>query len=297
LGDGFNTDDTFVVRRSSVRRSSVRRSWFVVASFVVASFLPVLAQTEFAARSAAPVTFLQINDVYTTLPVDGQGGLARVATLKQNLANAGRTPFLVIAGDFLSPSVASSVFKGEHMIAALNATGLDLATLGNHEFDFGDDVDSADARGDLSMVVSNVVDTATAADRRRRAPVIKTSARWKVGLMAPPQHTGDHRRQKQHTHRGSAAAAGQHLPLLKQAGRPSSAVRTSRSPTIGRWWRYPEIDLVIGEHYHHRDREPLADQQVGIGRKARRAHRHEPPAGRNGRAFLRTSADHERAAR
>ena len=55
------------------------------------------------------------------MPIDGQGGLARVATLKQDFAKAGRTPFLVIGGDFLAPSVASSVFKGEHMIAALNA--------------------------------------------------------------------------------------------------------------------------------------------------------------------------------
>jgi 2',3'-cyclic-nucleotide 2'-phosphodiesterase (5'-nucleotidase family) len=88
----------------------------------------VIAQTKFASRSAAPVTFLQINDVDTTLPVDGQGGLARVATLRENLAKNGRTPFLVIAGDFLAPSVASSVFEGEQMIAALNAAGLDLAT-------------------------------------------------------------------------------------------------------------------------------------------------------------------------
>src|SRR5260370_38359444 len=91
-------------------------------------------------RAVAPLTILQINDVYSTIPIDGAGGLARIATLKQNLAAAGRTPFLVLAGDFLSPSVASSIFKGEQMIAALNAASLDLATLGNHEFDFGVDL-------------------------------------------------------------------------------------------------------------------------------------------------------------
>ena len=91
-------------------------------------------------RNRAPVTFLQINDVCSRVPIDGLGGLARVATLKQQLARAGRTPFVVLAGDFPSPSVASGVFKGEQMVVALNAAGLDLATLGNHEFDFGDDV-------------------------------------------------------------------------------------------------------------------------------------------------------------
>ncbi len=78
--------------------------------------------------------------MYSTVPVDGVGGLARVATLKQQIARAGRTPLMLLAGDFLSSSVASTVFKGEQMIAALNAGGLDLATLGNHEFDFGVEV-------------------------------------------------------------------------------------------------------------------------------------------------------------
>ena len=96
------------------------------------------------------------------MPTDGLGGLARVATEKQRLAAEGHRPFLVIAGDFLSPSVASSVFKGEQMIAALNAAGLDLATLGNHEFDFGDDLLIQRMReATFTWVVSNVVDTRT----------------------------------------------------------------------------------------------------------------------------------------
>ena len=103
----------------------------------------------------APLTILQINDVYTTVPIDGVGGLARVATLKKQLAAAGRTPLLIIAGDFLSPSVASTVFKGEQMVAALNAAGLDLATLGNHEFDFGIGR-PAPAHGGVEMAVGRL---------------------------------------------------------------------------------------------------------------------------------------------
>src|SRR5689334_12190493 len=101
---------------------------------------PAFVEEPSAPRAQAPLTILQINDVYSTVPIDGRGGLARVAGLKQLLTKAGRTPLLVLAGDFLSPSVASSVFKGEQMVAALNAAGLDIATFGNHEFDFGLDV-------------------------------------------------------------------------------------------------------------------------------------------------------------
>ena len=54
-------------------------------------------------------------------------------------ASAARIPrrVMVLGGDTLSPSVASTLLQGRHMIAGLNALGLDLATFGNHEFDFG----------------------------------------------------------------------------------------------------------------------------------------------------------------
>jgi 2',3'-cyclic-nucleotide 2'-phosphodiesterase (5'-nucleotidase family) len=236
---------------------SVRRSWFVVASFVVASFLPVFAQTEFAARAAAPVTFLQINDVYTTLPVDGQGGLARVATLKQNLAKSGRTPFLVIAGDFLSPSVASSVFKGEQMISALNAAGLDLATLGNHEFDFGDDIlIQRMHEATFQWVVSNVVDTTTGQPIGGAAPfVIKTFGALKVGFIGLCLNTQEITADKlRHTRVvDPLTAAGLYLPLLKEGGAAVVVAVTHLAIADDRALveKYPEIDLVIGGHEHY----------------------------------------------
>ena len=36
-------------------------------------------------RATAPLTILQLNDVYSIAPIDGAGGLARVATLKQSI--------------------------------------------------------------------------------------------------------------------------------------------------------------------------------------------------------------------
>lgn len=85
------------------------------------------------------ITFLQLNDVYQTSPVErnAKGGLARVATLKKHIMSATPDAIFVLAGDTLSPSVASQVFKGKQMIAAWNQLNLDYATFGNHEFDFG----------------------------------------------------------------------------------------------------------------------------------------------------------------
>jgi 5'-nucleotidase len=77
-------------------------------------------------------------------------------------ATTGRPAFMVLAGDFLSSSVESTIFKGEQMVAALNAAGLDLATLGNHEFDFGIAVLLQRMReAKWQWVVSNIIDRET----------------------------------------------------------------------------------------------------------------------------------------
>src|SRR6059036_4047398 len=96
-----------------------------------------------AERSTDPdlvrLTLLQINDHYVLEPVDGgrRGGMARLATLVRDLRRESPNSVFVLAGDTLSPSVESTFLQGAQMIAALNAIGLDFATFGNHEFDFG----------------------------------------------------------------------------------------------------------------------------------------------------------------
>jgi 2',3'-cyclic-nucleotide 2'-phosphodiesterase (5'-nucleotidase family) len=89
-------------------------------------------------ETPARVRLLLVNDVYRLEPgPDGRGGLARLATLVRRLrAETPRTLF-VLAGDTLAPSALSAFFRGQQMIEAWNALGLDAATFGNHEFDFG----------------------------------------------------------------------------------------------------------------------------------------------------------------
>jgi 5'-nucleotidase len=248
------------------RRQVKRRLAAILAAIVCAAGPPrggpggptVFAQQEPGSpRATAPVTFLQINDVYSTVPIDGVGGLARVATLKQQLAASGRTPFLVLSGDFLSTSVASSVFKGSQMIAALNAAGLDLATLGNHEFDFGDDVlieRMREAR--FQWVVSNVVDTRTGKPIGGAAPyVIKTFGPLKVGFIGLCLNTSEISGVKlAHTRIGDPlAAAARYLPLLKSAGATVIVAVTHLAFETDRALirRFPQIDLIIGGHEHY----------------------------------------------
>lgn len=95
--------------------------------------------------SAAEIRFtiLQINDVYEIGAVAGgtEGGIARLATLRKQLAEENPQTIMVIAGDFFSPSAIGTArlngerLAGAQMVDCLNHAGLDHATFGNHEFD------------------------------------------------------------------------------------------------------------------------------------------------------------------
>ena len=102
------------------------------------SVVPAQQATECNVR----VTLLQVNDVYQFSPVDlgTKGGLGRVLTLRKSIQQESPNTLFLLAGDTISPSVESITYKGAQMIEAWNTIGLDYATFGNHEFDFGPDV-------------------------------------------------------------------------------------------------------------------------------------------------------------
>src|SRR3990172_5802449 len=66
------------------------------------------------------------------------GGIARRSTLiqriREELSARGTAVWVVDAGDFSDGTPFSIEYNGEADIAAMNAAGYDLGTLGNHEF-------------------------------------------------------------------------------------------------------------------------------------------------------------------
>lgn len=84
------------------------------------------------------LNIVHFNDVYEITPSvkEPVGGasrfMGRIAALKQEYS-----PFIVFSGDVFSPSVMSSITGGEHMVPVLNQIGIHVATVGNHDFDFG----------------------------------------------------------------------------------------------------------------------------------------------------------------
>jgi 5'-nucleotidase/UDP-sugar diphosphatase len=87
--------------------------------------------------------FIQLNDVYEIAPLSGglYGGMARVAHIADSIKQVEPNSFLVMAGDFLSPSLIGTMrydgerIMGKQMIEVMNAMQFDLVTFGNHEFD------------------------------------------------------------------------------------------------------------------------------------------------------------------
>ena len=110
-----------------------------LTSIVLAGVLSV-AMTAAAVAQSAKVSFLHINDVYEFAAKRGVGGMAELQTLLKAERAKGHTTITTLGGDLISPSVMSGLTKGTQMISMMNAIGVDLAGLGNHEFDFGDDV-------------------------------------------------------------------------------------------------------------------------------------------------------------
>jgi 5'-nucleotidase len=112
-------------------------SAMAIAAFAAAQS-PALLQDK-----TVKLTLLQINDLYEITPVSGgkEGGMARLATLRKQLAAQNPNTYMILAGDLFSPSALGTAkidgvrLDGKQMVAVLNAVGLNYCTFGNHEFD------------------------------------------------------------------------------------------------------------------------------------------------------------------
>lgn len=93
------------------------------------------AAVETAAAAKEDVVVLYTNDVHTY--IDGPMGYDVVAGLKAELTKTYGNVLLADAGDAVQGTAFGSMDKGETIVSLMNAAGYDVATLGNHEFDYG----------------------------------------------------------------------------------------------------------------------------------------------------------------
>ena len=85
-----------------------------------------------AANYAGKTVILHSNDVHGAVT-----GYAYMAGLKKDFQSKGADVILVDCGDFSQGTTYVSTSKGASAVELMNAVGYDIATLGNHEFDYG----------------------------------------------------------------------------------------------------------------------------------------------------------------
>ena len=127
------------------------------------------AETPAPAESAAPaedsaylgldndIVILYTNDVHCG--VDDNLGYAGLATVKNALEAQGKHVVLVDNGDAVQGDTIGTLSNGEYIIDIMNEAGYDVATPGNHEFDYGmDQFLALTEKANFPYVSANFVD-------------------------------------------------------------------------------------------------------------------------------------------
>lgn len=111
---------------------------FLILSLALMMALSGLALAEEADAAASNgVVILYTNDVHCA--IDTNIGYAGVAAYEKAYEDAGYDVLLVDCGDAVQGAAVGTLSTGEYIVDIMNEVGYDVATIGNHEFDYGMD--------------------------------------------------------------------------------------------------------------------------------------------------------------
>ncbi|MBR2042640.1 MAG: bifunctional metallophosphatase/5'-nucleotidase, partial [Oscillospiraceae bacterium] len=104
-------------------------SFFLAVIMVISTGITAFAvEGDFTGKTIV----LHTNDVHGKIE-----DYAKVAAIAKEYEAAGAEVILADAGDYSQGTVYVSLSKGANAVTMMNAVGYDVATLGNHEFDYG----------------------------------------------------------------------------------------------------------------------------------------------------------------
>ena len=125
----------FITRRSFIKAAGAVTALTAVSVGAPAAFAE---ETNCFFGDKADVTILYTNDVHTYIDNKSpKPTYAAIAALKKSIEDTGRDVLLVDAGDHIQGTAYGSMDDGATIIELMNEAGYDLATPGNHEFDYG----------------------------------------------------------------------------------------------------------------------------------------------------------------
>lgn len=162
----------------------------ILLSALLAS--PALSQAE-----EVKLCIIHINDLHGYLlpyedknmapPPEKIGGAAYVAAKIEELKKANKGSCILLdAGDIAQGTPISNEFRGESVIDFMNKVGFNATTLGNHEFDWGQDtLKKMIGREKFPCICANVLDSRTGklASFIREPYCIFTAAGIKIGII------------------------------------------------------------------------------------------------------------------
>ncbi|MCB9919328.1 MAG: bifunctional metallophosphatase/5'-nucleotidase [Planctomycetes bacterium] len=225
---------------------------------------------ESAAERPSNLVILHINDFHGQFrPLRGprpRGGvlaLAReVREQRQRAAERGATFWMTDGGDWFQGTPEGNTSKGRLVVDLQRELGLDFATLGNHEFDFGsDNVQALVARARHPVLAANVVRRDGIRPPWLRSHVVRTVHGVRIALVGLV--TKDTRVQSTGPFGGfefedELTCLTRELPRV---ARESDAVVLlthcgfEKDREIAA--RFPEVRLILGGHSHTSLKEPV----------------------------------------
>lgn len=218
------------------------------------------------------LTILHTSDTHSCIEPDsktGLGGYVRRASFVEQVRKDNPKALLVDCGDFSQGSLYYNLFKGTTEVVMMNVIGYDVATIGNHEFDFGlDNMMRIFAMAEFPIVSTNYDFTGTVVEAFVRPyHVIKVDG-VRVGFVGVgPQLEGlvAEANCKDVKYRDPIVTADSIAAILKEQERCDVVVCLSH---LG--WKTGNgvddehliagtrhLDLVLGGHTHSYFKEPL----------------------------------------
>lgn len=163
-------------------------SLFLVLALAFSLCVGVLAE-EPAGELAGEIVILHTNDVHGAI-----SSYAKVAALKAEYEAKGAEVLLMDAGDYIQGEPYVSVSQGETAIRLMNYVGYDVATIGNHEFDYGyENLAELAAAAEFPIIAANVMYNGKTAFEANKVFELESGVKVGVfGLSTPETATKAH---------------------------------------------------------------------------------------------------------
>ncbi len=173
--------------KSNSRRDFLKKLGLLSAGLTIGPWF-----TSEASSEIEKITILHTNDVHSRIdpfPLDGSrnaglGGVARRATLIEQIRKDEKHVLLLDAGDMFQGTPYFNLYGGELELKLMSKLGYDAATLGNHDFDNGVDGFSKQLpHANFPIICSNYDFSNTSLENKTIPYKVFKKGRIKIGVI------------------------------------------------------------------------------------------------------------------